>query len=210
MGFLSDRLSDMNIVGFIFDLKSAGIYNYVFPFILVYAIVFTILRSAPIKVFQNNKATQVIIAFIFAMFSVAFPINESGQTIGYLLSKLFPGVTAFTMGILALYIILAMLGVDLMKFFGDKDENNAWIKYILGGLGLFVVIFYYGSGFGWWGENDSGVLDWLIGSNGLLQDPLLYILIIFGALLWWIGSEDGSVPKNKDDNTTVNIGGDHH
>ncbi len=40
------------------------------------------------------------------------------------MSVLFPGVTAFTMGILALYIVVAMLGIDLTKFFGNDDDNN--------------------------------------------------------------------------------------
>ena len=31
-------------------------------------------------------------------------------------------VTAFSMGVLALYIVVAMLGVDLTKFFGDDED----------------------------------------------------------------------------------------
>jgi hypothetical protein len=196
MGALSDFLSSADFFGFIINLQNGGWFEFAFPFLLVYAIVFTILEK--VDLFTNKKPVRIIISVIFAFFAIAYPISQSNQTLGQLLMALFPGITAFSMGILALYIVIAMLGVDLTKFFGDESENNKIVVGILGALGVFVVIYYYGVGFGWWGNGNSGYFNWLIGPNGLLRDPFLYILCLTTYLFYWISKDNGN--DNGNDN----------
>jgi hypothetical protein len=193
MGVLSDSLSSVDFSSFISTLQSGGWYQYAFPFLLVYTIVFTILEK--VELFKDKKPVRVIIALIFAFFAVAFPISENGATLGMLLMSLFPGVSAFSMGILGLYVIIAMLGIDLTKFFGKESNKNKILLNILGALGAFVVVYYYGIGFGWWGTGSYGPLDWLIGTDGILRDPMLYILVLIGWLFYWISSDDGKTKK---------------
>lgn len=182
---VSDFFDGIYFQDIINSLINGGWYQFLFPFLLVYAIVLTILNK--VEIFKDNKATRVIIAFVFGLFSIAFPIASDGRTLGEFLMILFPGVTAFTLGILALYIVAAMLGVDLIKLLGSDDKNQQIMKYILGGLGLIVVAYYYAKGFGWMGINNSNFWLWT-----LLSDPLLWIIIIFGLVFFWISSEDGS------------------
>lgn len=188
MGVVGDMLRDLDIASFINDLEYGGWFEYVFPFMLVYAIVFTILNY--VHIFDDKKPVKVIIAFVVALFAIAFPITDDNLTLGELMEVLFPGVTAFTIGILALYIVVAMLGIDLNKFFGDDEGNNNILKYILGGIGLIVVAYYYAKAFGWNGWDGS----WL---EDLLTDPLLYILIIFGLFFFWINSDEGEGNSKK-------------
>jgi len=203
MGSLTDRLGDIEFSDFIDALYDGGWFEYVFPFLLVYAVVLTILNK--VEIFDNRKGVRVIIALVLALFSIAFPItgnfdsctvgkfSNDCETLGSMMMVLFPGVTAFSMGILALYIVVAMLGLDLTEFFGKGAKENDYIKYILGGIGLFVVIYYYARGFGWGGFENSD--NWLFGQDGLLRDPLFYMLIVGGGIFYWISKDDGD-PKS--------------
>jgi hypothetical protein len=124
---------------------------------------------------------------VFSLFAIAFPIADNGNTLGDLMIALFPGVSAFTMALLALYIIAGMLGVNLTDFLGGEGSTGKKVlMYILGGLGVLVVIFYYGKGFGVWDELD-GLPYWF---TDLFSDPLLYILILFGLFFFWISKDD--------------------
>jgi hypothetical protein len=197
MGVLSDWIEDVNFFDGIQTLLDGGFYHYLFPFLLVYAIVLTVMNRA--EIFKDNKAVRVIIALVFGLFSVSFPITDNdcsaegvpsgdsyGCTLGDFMIILFPGVTAFTIGILALYIVAAMLGVDLISILGKDEQQQQIMKYILGFLGLLVVAYYYGKGFGFF-DNGFDSDNWFF---NLLRDPLLYIIIVFGAIFFWISAED--------------------
>ncbi|MEC8221337.1 MAG: hypothetical protein VX028_04640 [Nanoarchaeota archaeon] len=197
MSRLSDWIEDIDFFEGVNVMLDGGFYHYLFPFLLVYAIVLTIMNK--VEIFKDNKAVRVIIALVFGLFAVSFPItdnscyaqgvpavNSYGCTLGDFMIILFPGVTAFTIGILALYIVAAMLGVDLISLLGKDEKNQQIMKYILGALGLIVVVYYYAKGFGF-------IQDGFTRNNwffDLLSDPLLYMLIIFGAIFFWISSED--------------------
>ncbi|MCB0370267.1 MAG: hypothetical protein KDD45_12800 [Bdellovibrionales bacterium] len=196
-GSISDWLREADFGTILGDLEAYGWFHFVFPFLLVYAVVFTVLNK--VEIFDEKKPVKVIIALVFSLFAVAFPISDQsdcgisgssynfgtsngGCTVGDLMISLFPGVTAFSMGILALYIVAAMLGVDLTKFLGSSAKD-AWIRYVLGAVGLLVVIYYFALGFGWNGFNGSGFEDFF-------KDPLLYIIIIFVLFFWYVSKDD--------------------
>jgi len=209
MAVISNFFANLRFDEFIAALFYGGWYQFVFPFMLVYAVVFTILNK--VDLFADKKPIKVIIALVFSFFAIAFPItgdavscglksspqvaSGSCQTLGDLMMVLFPGVTAFAIGVLALYIVAAMLGVDLVNFFGANEKDNKMIRYILGGLGIFVVIYYYARGFGWFGFSNSNF--WLL---NLFQDPMLYILIIFGLFFFWVTKDESKSSGNGGDN----------
>ena len=60
---------------FISALGTGGWIEFFFPFLLIYAIVLTIMTK--VEVFKENKATRVIIALVFALFSVVFPVTQN-------------------------------------------------------------------------------------------------------------------------------------
>ncbi len=199
MGVIGEKLSQIDFRTFIDQLNTGGWFQYVFPFMLVYAVVLTILNQ--VKVFEDRKSVKVIVAMIFALFAIAFPISDNtscglssarnmgytsgGCTLGDMMMTLFPGVTAFTLAILALYIVAAMLGVDLMHFFGNNNRDN-WLRYVLGALGVLVVGYYYARGFGWGGFGSGSEIE------EFFKDPVLYIIVLFGLFFWYITNEDTS------------------
>ena len=196
---ISEWLREANFEEFLYDLEDYGWFHFVFPFLLVYAVVFTVLNK--VEIFDERKPVKVIIALVFSLFAVAFPISDEsscgvggvgssyeiglaggGCTVGDLMISLFPGVTAFSMGVLALYIVAAMLGVDLTKFLGGTGKDN-WIRYVLGFVGLLVVLYYFALGFGWDGFDGSGFEEFF-------KDPLLYIIIVFGLFFFYVSKDD--------------------
>ena len=221
MGTLSEMLGDMDIQSFFQTLFDGGWYDFVFPFLMVYAIVFTILPN--IKIFSddgpedanktNKKPIRIIIALIFAFFAIAFPISgdvascgiatgpgggvgsDSCQTLGGLMMTLFPGVTAFSFGVLGLYIVAGMLGLDLNNIIkiGKGNDAKPIVTYVIGGLGALIVVYYYARGFGWDGFGVIG--DWWIWE--LLGDPALLMLIIFGFLFYWISKDETNSSEER-------------
>jgi hypothetical protein len=186
MGALSDFLSDMDLVDFFETMKSQGWFEYIFPFMLIYVIVFTSLKQ--VEIFKEKKSVRIIISVVIGLFAVAFPINETGDTIGVFLQGLFPGVTAFSLGILALYIIAGLLDVDLLEFLGRTKKDKKIMQIVLPILGMLFVVFYFGKGFGWWDETTIGdEFDWLI---EFITDPLLWVLIVFGLVMFWVNKDD--------------------
>ncbi|NCC71168.1 hypothetical protein EOM09_06310, partial [bacterium] len=121
---VEEALANVDFRSFLQALYDGGWYHYIFPFMLVYAIVYTILNY--VDVFKDRKPVKVIIALVFGLFAVAFPITGEGdcfgcqKTLADFMMALFPGVTAFSIAILALYIVAATLGVDLNAFFGKN------------------------------------------------------------------------------------------
>jgi len=225
MDTITDWIRELNFKDFLQNLYYGGWFDFVFPFLLIYALVYTILNN--VTIFDNRKPIKVIIALVFALFAIAFPITDetycgvggmyngngivSGCTVGTLMMTLFPGVTAFSIGLLALYIILAMLGVDITNFFGDDDDRNQYLKWIFGAIGLLVVIYYYALGFGWNGFDGNSEI------SEFFKDPALYILVVFGLFFWWVSSDEdpeiikarkeANKRKKKDKKTKIEIDG---
>ena len=202
-----DSLASIGFREFLDSLIRGGWVEFFFPFLLIYAIVLTIMNR--VEVFKGNKATRVIIALVFALFSVSFPISQTCNintsvhlgycTLGSYMSALFPGVSLFAIGILCLYIIAALLGRDLTNFLG---KDNPLVIYILGGIGALIVLWQWGNAFFDFGGGGSLGDNWFL---RLLQDPVLYIIILFIVLFWWISKEDDPNFDYTTGNTRVNI-----
>jgi hypothetical protein len=202
-----DAISSVDFYSFIYSLIDGGWIEFFFPFLLIYAIVLTIMNRA--EVFKGNKATRVIIALVFALFSVSFPISRTCNldvtlslgycTLGSYMTALFPGVSLFAIGVLCLYIIAALLGKDLTSFLG---KDNPAVVYVLGGIGALIVLWQWASAFFDFGYGYGYYDFWLL---RLLQDPILYIVILFIVLFWWISKEDDPSGSIKRGGTEVNI-----
>lgn len=203
MASISEFLTDVDFRGIFLDLEQYGWFHYVFPFMLVYAIVFTILGK--VKIFEDKKPVKIIVAVVFGLFAVAFPISDNhncghynsfggsyaGCTIGDLMMNLFPVTSALTIGILALYIIAAMLGFDLIDFLGNRPGEQNIIKYSLGGLAFVIIGYYFARAMGWIGGYDGSWID------EFLRDPLLWVIVVFGLLFWYISKDEEDEDPDK-------------
>lgn len=129
-------------------------YDIFFPFLLVFAITFTILQK--VSIFKNKKDKPIkpvimIVSLITTFFGVSFEISP-GQTVGTLLMVMIPNISTITMGVLTLYIVGAILGQDFFRGLLEKD-TSAYLYFAVGAIGLGAVVFYVGISMGFWNYN---------------------------------------------------------
>ncbi len=113
-----------SLADILFQWDRLGVFDFMLPMLLVFAIVYGILAST--KFFGGNKGVHIIIAVAIALMSLRYQFFLSS-----FLSELFP-----RLGI-GLSIILAIL--ILVGMFIDLDETRYW-GYGLAALGAIIGI----------------------------------------------------------------------
>lgn len=144
-----------------------GVFDYLLPFLLVFAVVYGILAKA--KFLGNNKGVNAVIALAVGLLSLQFGfVTEFFGTI-------FPYAG---LGISVILVALILIGLFAKE--GDDDKTYRTIFIILGGIVALVVIFSalsnagYTVGYEW---RDSlpaiiagmviiGLIAWMIGAGG--------------------------------------------
>lgn len=132
-------------------------YDVLFPFLLVFAVLYTVLSLERVKLFRSKKTNEpyksviFIVSFILSYFGVSFEISD-GYNLGSLFMMMFPNISALTMGILALYVVGSILGKDFFRGLFDKD-HGAYAHFAIGVIGLGAIVFYLGIVFGLWDYN---------------------------------------------------------
>ncbi len=186
MSYISDWFSEVNFYDFHKVLLDERYFELIFPFLLLYAIFFTVLST--VKIFKNkagkaNKGVVVILSLIITFFSVNFELS-SGYPIGRMISELFPQISAIGIGILGLYVVAGIMGKDF--FFGMfSGKTSSFAVLILGVFGLGTVMFYLGIAMGFF---DYDVLD----SSAQWNFIVLIGTLITGAVLLVVGRSPGS------------------
>ena len=111
-----------NIGSLLATWEQAGVFSYVLPFLLIFAIVFGILMK--IKVFGDNKGLNAVLALVIGLLALQF------ELVPIFFSEIFPRVGV------ALSVILAL--IILAGLFFDPADNKV-INYLL--LGVSVIAF---------------------------------------------------------------------
>lgn len=137
--------------------QQAGLFQYVFPFLLIFALVFGILTK--IKLFQENKAINAIIALVVGLMSLQFSFVSD------FFSQLFPRVG---IGLAIILVILIVVGL-----FVDPDSNG--INYVLLGIGVIIVIVVL--------VQAAGATGWAAGSWWTENWPTIAGIIVIVAIL---------------------------
>lgn len=146
-------------------LESLGFFDYVLPFLLIFALVFGILSST--KIFRDNRAVDGIIALVVALMALQFDL------VPQFFSQVFPRLGVALAGILVLLI--------LAGFF--IDPGKAWIMYVLLGIGAIASVavlvnagkatgFYY-----MWNFNENTAI-----VGGMLIFVIVIVLILAGLM----------------------------
>ena len=115
-----------SIQDFLYQLESFGIYDYMLPFLLVFAIVFGILTY--MRIFGDNKGVHVIIAFVIGLLAIN---TRWGFDFTRFYTEIFPRLGIGVSVILVLMILVGM--------FIPQDERRFWL-WGLGAVGVFVFI----------------------------------------------------------------------
>lgn len=193
---LSDFFSNADIGQYIQLFRDTNSFEILFPFLLIYAILNTILHQ--VSIFKSkstgkpHNAPIVIISLVVALFSVTFEISQ-GKTIGYLLSLLFPNISALTIGVLTLYLVGSMLNKNFFKDLFRKDVS-AYFTFVVGAIGLGAVFFYLGIVFGMFDYNPLDPLSYwnfVLALGGLIAGIVFLIIGLIGPgiiLLLVVGS----------------------
>ena len=114
--------------------EEAGLFSYLLPFLIIFAMIFGILTK--MKIFKESKAVNAIIALAVALMALQFGFVTN------FFSQIFP-----RLGV-GLAVILGVLIVT--GLFADPDSNL--VNYVLLGIGVItiaIVIIQSAGALGW-------------------------------------------------------------
>ncbi|MCX8158943.1 MAG: hypothetical protein N3D20_01480 [Candidatus Pacearchaeota archaeon] len=134
-----------------------GVFDFVLPFLLIFAIVFGILTST--ELLGKNKGVHVIIALVVSALALRLPF------VSVFFTELFPRLGVGLAVIIALAILTGL--------FIQKDDR--WAIYVFMGIGAIIWIVALSGAFqesGLWGK-------W--GSFGVTSEDL--VALVIGAVL---------------------------
>lgn len=103
--------------------EQMGLFSYLLPFLLIFALVFGILTKT--NIFKDNKAVNGIIALAVALMALQF------NFVSDFFSQIFPRVGV---GLAIILIIMVIAGL-----FAPQDSNI--VNYVLLGVGVLIVGF---------------------------------------------------------------------
>ena len=160
------------------DLQYYGILDVVLPFLLVFTLVFAVLQR--IKLFgENKKSINVVIAVIMGILTVV-PHITGNYPQGYdpvlIINTLLPSVS-----VLAVVIILVLF---LWGMFGGEWAGGSVPSIVILVI-LLIMGYIFGATVGWWPEPSQTFGGWW-GTN---LSTLIIIILVFGAIFWFITSE---------------------
>lgn len=168
-----------SIADILFQWENIGFFEYVLPFLLVFAIVFGILSY--MKIFGNQKGIHVVIAIILGLLSIRA---------GFFTAFLSQVAPRLGVGLTVLLTVLILFGLFV------TDQNRGVIGWILLGIGavIFIIIMSqmysifqdFGSGLGFY---NSDQIAWIV------MLGLLIALIAVVAIGNNSGNKNSKTPK---------------
>jgi len=166
----------------LFQLEQMGVFAYLLPFLLIFALVYGILTKTTIL--GNNKGINVVLAIAIGLMALQF------NFVSYFFAEIFP-----RLGVgLAILLVMAVLLGAFVNF--DEQKWAKWIFFGVGALTVLIIVFQsLGSSFGFGGT-------WFnlgLGSWGYrLQNALPWILVIAVSafLIYRIVKSGDNPPKN--------------
>jgi len=147
--------------------EQAGVFSYVLPFLLIFALVFGIMNQ--IRLFENNKAINGIIAMVVGLLSLQF------NFVPLFFSEIFPRLGV---GLAVLLVLMILTGMFI-------DPGEKGIMYSLLGIGAVIFLIVLTKTFGWLGWQSSYI--WQAYGGAIIGVGL--ILIVLGIVI------NGSRPK---------------
>ena len=138
-----------SIADIFYQWEYLGVFEFILPFLLIFAIVFGIMDS--VKFLGDKKSIHVIIALVIALMSLRFQ-----NFVSAFLSELFPRLG---IGLAIMLGVLIMVGL----FIAD-DVRRYWFYGLsaLGGIIAISILFQTFDVLGWWtsgtGSQEIGLL----------------------------------------------------
>ena len=141
-----------SIVDILFQLENLGFFQFILPFLLIFAIVFGILSY--MRIFGDQKAVHVIIALVLGLLAIRLPFFSA------FLSEVTPRLGVGLVVLLALLILTGLF---------TPDASRGTLGWILLGVGtvIFIIVavqtFNALSYFGYAGFfSSSEIIGWVV------------------------------------------------
>lgn len=186
--FLSEFYYTQGVIGDILSTwEQEGFFAYLFPFLLIFAVVFVLITR--LKAFKDNRAVSGIVAASVALMAVQL------EMVPKFFSEVFPRLGV---GVIVLLVLLILLGA-----FMDPKKGGYTIFLIIAGSILFVVVIstsfssanIISSGSSWWDKYGTTV----VGAS--------IIAVLIGIIIGFGGDKDSS-SNDKETKALIFGGGD--
>ena len=152
--------------------NAIGVFSYVIPFLLIFAVVFAILKK--VEILGSNKGVHAIVGASIGLLALQFDV------VPIFFANIFPKFGVFLAVVLALLLLMGLAGFKIGE--GDKDT---WVKWIGLAAGAIVILWALGD-FAWFGGPGFSFGYWWY--NEYLWS-LIVLGIVIGAIVWVTRSE---------------------
>lgn len=180
-------------------LQMSGVIDVLIPFILIFTVVFAVLNKTKILGKKEEaKRYNVIVALAMGVATIvphvlwgtADPTNPyliNGMTdVVKVMNNSLPNISVVVIAIIMVMLMLGVFGADL-----DFGGHN--ISFWMMAFSLGTVVYVFGTSAGFFGGGHFP--RWL----AFLEDPntqsLLLMILVFGAIIWFITKEDKKEEK---------------
>ncbi|MBW6442626.1 hypothetical protein K0A97_02485 [Patescibacteria group bacterium] len=144
----------------LYDWEQMGLFSYVLPFLLIFALVFGILTK--VKVF-DNKSVNAIISLVVGLLALQFNVVST------FFSEIFPKLG---IGLAVLLVFMILVGLFL-------DPKNKYQNYSLLGVAVIIFIVVLVQTFGWFDSSNS----WMLYQNLPQIIGVIIFLVILGVIV---------------------------
>jgi hypothetical protein len=176
-------------------LERIGVADVILPFILVFTVIYAVLRKSQILGEDNDKF-NVMVALVMGM-GVIFPhVTGNGPDVVVVINNALPNVAAVAIAIIMLFILLGVWG-EKMSIIGTPLASWA----VLFSIGAIVYIFGASAGWGW--DVPNG-LRFLLDSD---TQALLITILIFGIIVSYITREPNQEKEGRFSKSFKDLGG---
>lgn len=181
-------LENVDFTGMIKTLEQMGVYEVIFPFLLIFTIMFAILQK--IKLFgADTKNINIVIAVIIGFFVVRVP------TIVATINQFLPKVSMLVLVLLMFLLVLGIFGS------GESSGWTGW-PFFIGMIGAVV-------GIGWAVISSLPGLStsWPTWLRLTSQDKAILLAVgLFVLLLWVFSDKKQNATKWKDEMGPAHFG----
>ncbi len=114
--------------------ENAGVFTYLLPFLLIFAMIFAILSR--MQIFKENRAVNGIIALVVGLMALQF------EFVPRFFSEVFPRLG---IGLSIILVLLILTGM----FIDPTKSSLMWIFFAVGAIITVFVLLNTGSALGW-------------------------------------------------------------
>ena len=162
---------------FLVQLEQFGLLDAVLPFILIFAVIFTVSKRA--NILGQNKSVHMLVALVIALLVVLPHITGTyppGQDVVNIINNALPNVS-----LLIVVIVAALILVGMFMKEGQGIQGGGFLAF----LSVGAIIYIFGLSAGWW--QTMGVLSFL--SNPDIQS-LVVIVLVFAVVIFLITADN--------------------